>query len=187
MSDSTEKYIKILKTNLDKVTIGVLGLMTLGLVGAVMMEKSTDLAASLPEPELLRLEDPLEKNPNWTIVQTMMSRQEMANYPAIRQIRQYNMFDYKSVRDREAIERAANQKYDLAFRARQEGRTEEAKRLAEEVLASIPTHRRAKELLDQLKPPTAATAGTPAPSTPRPAVPQAPRPAAAPVTGTGER
>jgi type II secretory pathway component HofQ len=105
----------------------------------------------------------------------------MVQYPAIRQIRQYNMFDYKSVKDREVLERAANQKYDQAERLRKEGKTVEARKLAEEVLGSIPTHRRAKELLDQL------TAPAPAPGTaPAAAPPGAPPAAAAPAAPPGQ-
>jgi hypothetical protein len=165
VSDSSERYLKLLKQNLDKVTIGVLGIMTMGLGVAIFMEKSSDMVASIPEPEILRLEDPLEKNPNWRLVQAMMSPQEISKYPAIRQIRQYNMFDYKSVRDREAVDRAANQKFEQAKKAESEGKTEEAKRLAEEVLASIPAHRAARELLDKLNKPAegAKSASKPAP------------------------
>lgn len=185
MSDSSERYVKMLKTNLDKVTIGVLAMLLAGLVGALLMEKSNDLVGSLPEPENLKLEDPLQKNPNWKIVQAMSTRQEMAQYPAIRQIRQYNMFDYKSVKDREALERAANQKFEQAERAMKEGKTEEAKRLAEEVLGSIPAHRRAKELLDQISKSSAAPAApgsqpAGAAAAPPPAAPGAP---AAPTGG----
>jgi hypothetical protein len=181
VSESSERYIKLLKTNLDKVTIGVLGMMMVGMGGALFLEKSSDFSASQPESEILKLEDPLAANPNWKLVQAMATRQEMVQYPAIRQIRQYNMFDYKSVKDREVLERAANQKYDQAERLRKEGKTVEARKLAEEVLGSIPTHRRAKELLDQL------TAPAPAPGTaPAAAPPGAPPAAAAPAAPPGQ-
>jgi hypothetical protein len=152
MNEQVERTLKILKINADKVAISLLGLMFVGLLGALLLEKSTDVVAAIEEPETLRLEDPLEKNPNWKVVQGMMTRQDITQFPAIRQIRQFNMFDFRGVRDRQEIERTANQRFEVARQAFSEGRREEARRiLEEEVLRSFPAHGPAGELLARIR------------------------------------
>ncbi|MFH0794273.1 MAG: hypothetical protein V2A74_09615 [bacterium] len=84
-------------------------------------------------------------------------------------IGKFNMFDVKTVKDAETLEKEANEKMKTARKAFDEERYQEAKQLVNEVLVVLPSHLEANALKQQiaakLNPPPVATP-TPAPANP---------------------
>ena len=148
MNDQAARYVRMLKVHVDRVIIAVLYVL-LAVLGYLWLneERVEDLEGGTTVAQLVDL---VANNPEYKKIQALGSPQEMSQYPLIEQIRKYNMFDFKSVKEKEAIERDAKAKVDQARSAVQGGRIDEAKRLLNEVLSTFPTHRGARDLLDQL-------------------------------------
>lgn len=163
MNDKTKHYVRLAERNAGKIVMGALFLILLGLGYAIYSEQgSTAVDAEGGTPA--KLPDPLPDNPHFKRVSAMATGQDLTSFPAIQQVAQYNMFDYKSVRDKQEIERGADQKFAQAQNAATNGQAEEAKRLLNEILKQVPTHKKAHELLDKLNATTKAAASpTPKP------------------------
>ncbi len=160
MNDKTKHYIRLAERNLGRIVMGVLFLILLGLGYAIYSEQeSTSGSAEGGKPAVL--DDPLPKNSHFHKVMAMATAQDITSFPAIQQVAQYNMFDYKSVRDKQEIERGADQKFAQAQDAATKGQPDEAKRLLGEILKQVPTHKKARELLDKLSASPAAKAEAP--------------------------
>ena len=85
-------------------------------------------------------------------------------------IGKFNMFDVKTVKDAETLEKEANEKMKTVRTAFAEGRYQEAKQLVNEVLTVVPSHLEANSLKQQI-----AEKLNPKPEptpTPPPAVPE---------------
>jgi hypothetical protein len=166
MNDKAAQYVKMLKANVDRGMV-VLMFVILGVMIVLWyMEQDSGAAAGAEESgRPANLEDKIPKNPYFKTVKTLSEPQELSRYPEIEQVSKYNMFEYKSVKQKEVVEREANQKYEKAKQAVAAGQPEEARRLIEEILGTLPTHQKARELQGQLKP----SAGGPS-TTPREAV-----------------
>lgn len=150
MNENAEKYLKLLKKHVDRIVIVVLYLM-LGALAYIWYSEQE--AQSVAESgRIASIEDNIQNNPFWKTLQTMSAPQQMDAYPGIKHIRQYNMFDYKSVARAEDLLRALNQKFQQAQDAEKAGKKDEAIRLLKEILQQKPTYRPARELLDKLEP-----------------------------------
>ena len=86
-------------------------------------------------------------------------------------IGKFNMFDVKTVKDAETLEKEANEKMKTARAAFAEGRYQEAKQLVNEVLSVVPSHLEANSLRQQIQE-KLNPAPQPTP-TPAPAIPEA--------------
>lgn len=178
MSEKTAKYSKLLKSNIDRVIIAVMYSLLLVLVWLWMSEQSMD---DPPEGEkVVTIEDVVDKNAATKQVVEMGRPQAIENDPAILQVSRFNMFDYKSVKERDKIEKEANQRIVQVEELLKQKRNDDAKRLLEEVLKVIPAHQKARQLLDQIN--KAATPAAPG-TAPAAGAPPAPGTAAAPAAG----
>ncbi len=151
MNEQTEKYVKLLKRHLDRVVIGVLYLLLFALVGVWYLEQGA-AEEIVDSGTPAKIPDEIKSDPFWKTVKTMAEPQTIEAYPGIQQIRQYNMFDYKSVRQKEDLIKALNQKFAQAQEAEKAGRNPEAVKLLKEILQQKPTYRPARDLLDKLEP-----------------------------------
>lgn len=184
MNDQTARYVKMLKTHLDRITIGVLYALLVALIWFWFSEQDTNSGAQGDTEKTAVLVDKVKDNPEYKKIETLAKPQKIEEYADIEQVRKYNMFDYKSVQDKELLERTARKRLDDAKAAVAKGQKDEAKRLLKEILVGFPTHRGAKDLLAELEGRAPASAATPAPpgATPAaPAAPAAPAPAGAPA------
>lgn len=155
MNEQAERYIKLLKKHMDRVVIGTLYLLLFALVGIWYMEQAGgDTTAEEGKPA--SIPDKIPNNPFWTSVQKMSEPQKIEDYAGIQQIRQYNMFDYKSVKQQEDLLRGLNQKFAQAQEAEKAGRKDEAVKMLKEILQQKPTYRPAQGLLEKLEPKPAA-------------------------------
>lgn len=164
MNENAAKYVKLLQKHADRVFIGVMYALLLVLLFLWMQENnSAGVAAEEGEIKTVKFDDPVEKNPDFKRIFAMTKTQDISEYPLIDQLVKYNMFDYKSVKKKEALDREANQKFTQAQDAASKGQTEDAKRLLKDILAVMPTHQKARELYDKLTAPAGAANATPTP------------------------
>lgn len=165
MSDKAAQYTKMFKKNIDRIVIAIMFLILGGLVFAWFQEQTGGVSGEVVEGKAASWEDPVAKNPHFTRVIALTQKPDMTSYPAIQQIALYNMFDYKSVRDKQEIERGADQRFAQAQDAFNKGNPEEARRLIGEILRQVPSHRKARELLEKINSSSAtAEPGLAAPS-----------------------
>jgi hypothetical protein len=149
MNDSTAKYMKMLKQHIDRIVVGAVYVLLALLLWFWYSEQTgeTDIAA---EPQKADFTDPVAANANARILSQARQTPDIIQFPEIEQVRKYNMFDYKTVKQRQEIEQLANQKFQQARDALARGQKEEAIRLLRDCLANFPTHQGAKELYSQL-------------------------------------
>lgn len=151
MNENTEKYLKLLKKHVDRIAIVVLYLF-LGALVLIWWKEQDSGNEPPPSGKPAVIDIKVEENPFWSQLQAMATPQTMESYPSIKQIRQYNMFDYKSVKDAQALLQIINQKFAQAEELEKAGKKEEAVRLLKEVLSMKPNYSKAKDLLQKLDP-----------------------------------
>jgi hypothetical protein len=169
MNDQAAKYVKMLKANIDRVVVVLVYVLLGALVWFWYNEESMMTEPS--EARKANLQDPVADNPSARLLTQAKETPDITKYPTIEQVRRFNMFDYKTVKEKQEIEKAANNKFRQAQDLASRGQTQEAVRLLRETLQSFPTHKEAKELFDKLtaQPETGSGAGAPQPgSTPAP-------------------
>ena len=86
----------------------------------------------------------------------------------LRAIRDFNIFDFKKVRDREEMEKAADKKYERAAQLSEQGNNDEAEKMLKEILQTWPSHLRSRELLKKIEASRATPTPTPTPAPRRP-------------------
>ncbi len=156
---------KKLAMNMDKIVMGVLWLMVGGLGYVWFAESNSTVGVDAESGKPADLSDPVTKKldgakvSNWDKLNKMSGQPQIQDYPQIQQAAQYNMFDYKSVRDRQEIEKGAEQKFAQA-KTLSTSQKPEAVRLLKEILIQVPMHKQARELLNQLEPPATETPAT---------------------------
>lgn len=149
MNDKTAQYVKMLKAHVDRIVVGVVYVLLALLVWFWYSEQTTtDTGQNAPQPP--KLVDPVPDNPGYKMITRAMETPDISKYPEIDAVRKFNMFDYKTVREKQQVEQGANEKFKQAQDAAAKGQTEEAKRLLKDCLDAFPTHAKARELLDKL-------------------------------------
>lgn len=150
MSDQTEKYVKLLKQNVDRIVIVVVWLLFL-VMGYLWMSERSGVIISEQEGQQARLNDVITEDPNYGRALRLATQTDIRESSNIERLRRFNMFDPKAVRQKEQIEKEANVKLDLARDAASKGQREEALRLVNEVLLNFPTDQRAKDMKQELE------------------------------------
>jgi hypothetical protein len=163
MSDQSEKIVKALKQHIDRIVVGVMWAFVVLLVWLFLSERSGGPEAFVPPPPA-KIEDAVAANPRLAVYEALTTTTDISQFPEIAAVRTFNMFDYKSVKDREAIEREANQLYSQAETAAARGSTAEAIGLLRRCLQQFPTHQKARELLQKLEGGTAPQGGAAPPT-----------------------
>ena len=160
MSDAVQRYVKWTKAHVDRIAVAVL-FFILAIMIFLWYSEQSNSAANVEQAAPTKLPEVMDKNAYYKTIVAMTTATEITKYPSILQIQRYNMFDYKSVKQKEAIEREANQKFAQAKDAADKGQVEDAKRLLKEILDQFPTHQKARQLYEQLNP-APAKEGAPA-------------------------
>lgn len=166
MNENTEKYVKWARKNVDRLTVGVMYCLLLVLLYLWYSEQSAAIA--LPEGgQPLKLPELIEEHPVYkSVVLASKKKPEISEFPEIDQVRKFNMFDYKTVQTKEAIEREANSKFRQAKELADKGQNDEAKALLEGILSTFPNHQQARDLYNKINPRKSpeATPKSPAPA-----------------------
>jgi hypothetical protein len=161
MNDKAAQYVKLLKGQVDRIVVGVMFCLLAVMVFLWYMEQSRGSETVAGAGKQAKLDDTVATNPFLNKVKGIGAAQPLSSFPEIEQVAKYNMFDYKSVKDKALIEREANKKFQQAEAAAAAGRTDEAKRLLQEILEQFPSHLKARELRSKLSP--EAPGGQPGP------------------------
>lgn len=149
MNDKTAQILKLLQANIDRIAIAVMYVLV-GVMVYFWWVEQNPTEAAMGEQKVALLKDPVAENPAYKMISDFTKNPDISAFPQIDQVAKFNMFEYKSVKQREALEREVRSKVDTAEKAMAEGRTEEAKRLLREVLEAFPAHQRARELMNKL-------------------------------------
>lgn len=165
MNDKTAQFLKLLQANLDRIAIAVMYLLVGVMVYFWWIEQNPAEVGG-GEQKIAVFKDPVAENPHFKAIEEFIQAPNIASKPEIDQVAKFNMFEYKSVKQREALEREVRSKVDTAEKAIAEGRPEEARRLLREVLDAFPAHQRARELMSRISGATTA-AGTASTTTSR--------------------
>jgi predicted negative regulator of RcsB-dependent stress response len=167
MNEKTEQILKLLQANIDRIVIAVMYILV-GVMVYFWWVEQNPAEATTGEQKLAVLKDPVAENSNYKMIAEYTRNPDISAFPQIDQVAKFNMFEYKSVKQREALEREVRSKVDSAEKAMSEGRTEDARRLLREVLDVFPAHQRARELMNKLTSGERGTAAkTAATTTPR--------------------
>lgn len=159
-------WIKM-KANVDRTAFVVFLALLIIMVGIYGYEASKQ-APEMPDISSGRFTQ-LIPNENYDkAMNYMKSETELDKNERIRKIRDFNIFDYKYVRDRDELQKEADKKYERAAQLFGENKVDESEKILKEILLTWPTHIRAKELLDKI-----VKAKMPTP-TPKPTAPAAP-------------
>jgi hypothetical protein len=157
MNDKGAQILKLLKNNIDRFVIAVMYFLVAVMVYFWWVEQNP--AETTPAGEKIAvLKDPVAENPHYKVIAEYVKNPDISGFPQIEQIAKFNMFEYKSVKQREALEREVRGKVESAEKALTEGRTEDARRLLQEVLDAFPAHQKARELMNKIT--GASTSGT---------------------------
>ncbi len=149
MNEKTAQYLKLLQANLDRIAIAVMYVLVGVMVYFWWIEQNpTEVGAG--EQKIAVFKDPVAENPHFKAIEEFTKSRDISSKPEIDQVAKFNMFEYKSVKQREALEREVRNKVDTAEKALAEGRAEEARRLLREVLDAFPAHQRARELMNRI-------------------------------------
>lgn len=161
MNDKTAQILKLLQANLDRIAIALMYVLV-GVMVYFWWVEQNPAEATMGEQKIAVLKDPVVENPSYKMIAEFTRNPEISAYPQIDQVAKFNMFEYKSVKQREALEREVRTKVESAEKAIAEGRNDEARRLLREVLDAFPAHQRARELMNKLtssQAPTSQTTG----------------------------
>ncbi len=154
-----QEYMAFTKQNAHYIALVVVVGLAAAMMYMVFTEQSVQVAA--PQPTMRDVSDTVKNNPNFAVLQQAgTTTGTIADVPRINQLLTFNMFDPKTVKDKEKIEADARQKIGLARTALTGGRTDEARRLLNEVRQIYPGNPEARELLNKLD------SGTSGPATP---------------------
>lgn len=159
MNDKTAQILKLLQANLDRIAIALMYVLV-GVMVYFWWVEQNPAEATMGEQKIAVLKDPVAENPSYKMIAEFTRKPEISAYPQIDQVAKFNMFEYKSVKQREALEREVRTKVESAEKAISEGRNDEARRLLREVLDAFPAHQRARELMNKLTSAQSSTSQT---------------------------
>jgi len=149
MNEKTAQLIKLLQANVDRIAIGLMYVLV-GVMVYFWWVEQNPAETTAAEAKIAVLKDPVSENPSYKMIDEFTKNPDISSQPLIDQVSKFNMFEYKSVKQREALEREVRSKVDSAEQALAQGRTEDARRLLREVLDVFPAHQRARELMARL-------------------------------------
>ncbi|PKO19526.1 hypothetical protein CVU37_03605 [candidate division BRC1 bacterium HGW-BRC1-1] len=165
-----QEYMALAKQNAHYIALGVVVALAAVMMYMVFTEQTVEVAA--PQPAIKDVSDTVKNNPNFAVLeQAKATTGTIADVPRINQLLTFNMFDPKTVKDKEKIEADARQKIDLARTAVTAGRSDEARRLLDEVRQIYPGNPEARELMNKLD---SATSGPATPASDAGGAPVAP-------------
>jgi hypothetical protein len=174
MSEKSAQFNKTLKNNVDKIVIVVLFAILAGLAYLWWQEQNRALVTEGGEGKPAQFENKLATDPAVSLIKNMSTNPNLASAPDIQKVAQFNMFDYKTVRDKQAVEAAAQQKLTQAKTLIQQNRTADALPLLKQAVSEYPGNKEARDLLASMTTETATASPTPATGAVPPGAPGAP-------------
>jgi len=165
MSDKSAQTKKMLAKNADKIAIGVLAVLLLGLGYTYWQEQSNPIGTETVTEKPAALQDQLAEDPSLTMLQNMSPNPQLANSPEIQRVAQLNMFDFSTIDAEKSVESQAEAQLQQAQALIEQGKTDEARNILAEVKKVLSYKPEVQQALDKIttKTETAPTAEQPAP------------------------
>ncbi len=165
MNEQLQQFGRKILANADLFATGVLFVILVIMIVLFFHERS-QVPDEPPNPPRRVLEERLP-NEDFIKLETkyLKARTDIREDPLLRGLVDYNMFDLKSVKKQEEIERELDQRVEQAARLISDKKDEEALSILKAVLAQKPNHVRALDLKNRIAPePTPTPVETPAPT-----------------------
>lgn len=174
-----------IKANIDRAAFIVFFLLLIIMAGIYGYE------ITRPEPPMQEFSakpiNPELPNENYQIAMDYLQGEpQLGPQDELRPIQEFNIFDYKTVSEREELERAANRKFERAASLYEQGNLDETERLLQEILLTWPSHQQSRELMNKIEQARATPTPTPTP-TRRAPLPGFPEEQGVPGAPGGER
>jgi hypothetical protein len=152
MPEKLTAYLQKLKGNIDRVVLVIFLILLVIILLNYFKEQSASMPPSILDRQTPRNLDPMLPNPQYERVLAFLnttSDPDKANQ--YKSLWEYNMFDYKSVRDRDLILKEYDKEYSRAEELFKQGKYAEAKDIIERILLHWPSHIKSRELLKQIQ------------------------------------
>lgn len=150
MSEKSEKTKKKLIQNADKITIGVLVLILLGLGYAWWQEQNSNLGGADTNGKPATFQDSLADSTTLNMLQTMSANPNIATDAGAQRVAQFSMFDSSTMEQEQAAENQAQAQVAQAKALIEQGNTDEARTILEQVLAVARYNKEALTLMDSV-------------------------------------
>lgn len=150
MSEKSEKTKKKLIQNADKITIGVLVLILLGLGYAWWQEQNSGLGAAETAGRPATFQDSLADSTTLQMLQTMSPDPNITTDGNAERVAQLSMFDSSTVEEERARETAAQNQIADAKNLIDQGQIEQARGVLEYVLSVARYNKEAVDLMDSI-------------------------------------
>jgi len=169
-------YWQAIIKNVDRSTL--IAELVLLIVIFVLYIQDTNVEIEQPKDPIPKAIETIIPNDNYTSVFRLFSdNPKLENDENVRTLQEYNMFDFKIVRDRETYMKEWDEKYKQAEKLFAEGNLKESLDILKQILLHWPGHLKAKALKktidDKLRPPPTPSP-TPSPKAPPPGAQPAP-------------
>ena len=165
LRDKLSSLWRIIKANIDRtafiIFLGLLILMS-GIYGYEITQPEPEFEVPPPGPiEKLLPNEAYEKAMSYIDTNTDLEKDE-----ELKVIKYFNIFDYKYVRDKNELQKAADKKFKRAFNLYEDGKLDEAEKVLKSILLTWPSHLDSRELLDEIEAARATPTPTPTPERP---------------------
>lgn len=149
-NEQAQQILKKLDKNLDLIVLGILVLLLLGVLKIKSDESAlnVEVVQTIPRAEL---KDVLPSENSQSVKDLFSGPETIEQDERFRSLITFNIFQVLSAQDREAIEQRANARYQEAQRLFADENFAEARRIAQEILAELPSHRNARLLLARIE------------------------------------
>lgn len=137
------------KANIDRTVFIVFLVILVIMVGIYGYEASSPAPEiAIPPPTSMK---PLLPNDNYNrAIKYIQSNTNLDANEELRKIRDFNIFDYKYVRNRDELQKEADKKFERAANLYREGKSDDAEKIVKEILLTWPSHIASKELLEKI-------------------------------------
>lgn len=138
-----------LRGQLDKAIVIVFLLFLIGIIYAYMQEQSASMEP--PSPQAKQPIDQYLPNPDYEkVVKLLTENPNLEQNEAFISLGRFNVFDYKTVRDREIILKEMNQKFVQAQQLYNDGKYDDARKILKDILTVWPAHINSQDLLKKI-------------------------------------
>jgi hypothetical protein len=142
--------LRKIQANVDRSAFVIFFLLLILMIGIYGYERS----ATIPEfttPTGKKIEAMLPNEEYNKCIEYSKTDENLDNDENLRPIRDFNIFNYKYVRDRNELEKAADNKFKRAVKLFDDGKNDEAVKLLNEILLTWPSHIRSQDLFKKIE------------------------------------
>ncbi len=185
MKDKLQAYWQMIIKNMDRSVLVIEGILLLAVVFIFIKDANT--VVEQPQEPMPKPLETIMPNDSYNNVNRLFKTDaKLESDENARTLQEYNMFDYKIVKERETYMKEWDEKYKSAESLYNQGSLNESLEILKQILRNWPGHLKARELRKtieaKLKPPETPSP-TPSPVQPPAAAPGAP---GAPPAAMGE-